>query len=72
MQSDGLMRLIDGVLCEVEESIVNWCRWQREAAQGSELLCAVIDRKAAWQRDVLELVRRIAREKISEGKDLRD
>lgn len=72
MPSDGLMRFIDGVLCEVEESIANWCRLQREAAQDSELLCAVIDRKESWQRDVLELVRRIAREKISEGKNLRD
>jgi hypothetical protein len=66
MQRDGLMRFIDGVCLEVEESVVSVCRWERGAAQERELLRAVIDRKESWQRAVLEDVRRLAREKLME------
>ncbi len=75
MERDVLIDFVDAVCLEAEKDIIAWCKGQKNHAEESDLMRAVLQSKEAWQREVLEYVRRLAREKfleLSEEESLRD
>jgi hypothetical protein len=65
MERDVLIGFVDAICLEAENDVIAWCKGQRKHSDGSDLMRAVIQSKETWQREVLEYVRRIAREKVA-------
>lgn len=64
MERDVLVGFIDSICLEAERDVSAWCKSQERHAESSDLMRAVIQSKEAWQREILEYVRRLAREKF--------
>ncbi len=75
MERDVLIGFVDAICLDAERDVIAWCKSQKNHAESSDLMRAVIQSKEAWQREMLEYVRRLARERfmqILDAESLRD